>query len=200
MTNTLDDFSLEGLKTLVDSLFERESTFSIEHLAKAYRHIHSFQHRYATRFKSFSIKNSHEPDVRISCFEDTEPGLDPSLDRICNYVATGTSPYDLPQGESSFRSAEEEKKLLEQELSRVREYRGRIVEEAKRVNLGINAKDLGILRICNPSDSFRSAAFLDCLCRQRLKGFCLDSLPISDSATDRERVKNNNFSCRKFSK
>lgn len=126
-THVIEDYSFEGMRALTDELFSRAGeSFGIADLRKAYAFARTHHLRFATLFKSFGMKNTHEPDIRVTNAEQLLPGHDEALDRVCDFVFNNTTIYDLPKPEHHARDRSIEERLLSSELEDIRRRRKEI--------------------------------------------------------------------------
>jgi len=131
-TYVIRDFTRSAMAKLITALFERaDQKFSAEDLRKAYTFARAQHLKYSTLFKSFGIKNTHEADLRIESTAQLAPGIDSTLDRICDFVMKGTSIYDLPTDGERVGDRVTEKRFLEEELAHVRQRRKEIRESLR---------------------------------------------------------------------
>lgn len=150
-TNLLEDFSQGYLSELVTKLFAYDdNTVDISQFRKAFAFMRAYQFKYSTKFESFGIKNSHEPEIRISQFEELAPGNDRTLDRICNFVSQGKSIYDLPQEEHLLRDCSVEHQLLRKELDSVRAKRSLIQEQSEGIS---NDRDMTLALVVSENSA-----------------------------------------------
>ncbi|MBP0005270.1 MAG: hypothetical protein J7642_16420 [Cyanobacteria bacterium SBC] len=119
--NRLD---IDSLRELVDRLFS--SSLQIEDFRKLYRFTYTYFFRFSQKFKSFGITNRHYADIRIKSFEDLNPGIDPTLDRICNHILDGTLLYEMPPAVAERLSLNDEDAFLKTEIQRVHKQRNAI--------------------------------------------------------------------------
>ena len=134
-THIVSDFSMLGLTLLTEQLFDKSGhNFTVEELRKAYTFIRAYVTKFSTQFRSFGIKNTHEMDIRVTSLDQLAPSMDPTLDRLCNYVMKGTSIYDMPTEAERSRSKDVEAKLLKNELESIRAHQLKVKEESKTVS------------------------------------------------------------------
>lgn len=100
--------SIEAYEPAIAQAIEHTQSFNMEHLRNAYRFAYfRFFTAYSHRFKSFGIKETYLPDIRIRCIDELSPGNDPVLDRVCDHIMHGGPLYALPE-QKDFREEESE--------------------------------------------------------------------------------------------
>ena len=118
-----DDLNPDGLNGLIERLLSPQSSITANDLKKIYRFTYTYFFRFSQKFKSFGVKNRHYFDIRIQSFDELKPGIDPTLDRICNHILQGTPLYEMPPETDDYPSEDEENRFLTEELSRIAERR-----------------------------------------------------------------------------
>ncbi|WP_144053647.1 hypothetical protein [Baaleninema simplex] len=121
-----DKLDKENLRLVIDRLLSPSAQLQVEDFQKLYRFTHTYFFRFSQKFKSFGVKNRHYLDIRITSFEDLKPGIDQTLDRICNHILDGTSLYEMPPTEINSLSLTDEENFLKEEIERVREQRNAV--------------------------------------------------------------------------
>ena len=150
----LIDSSTEGVKQLLQGMLAHADNFTVDGLRRLYRFTNSSYFRHSTTFKSFGIKNTHEPEIRISSAEDLLPGKDPALDRICDHVVSGRSILPLPTSEDWARTTSDEDQFLADQLAKLNNYReGVAAEAAKRAGEQLGQPRVKIFELAFGPDS-----------------------------------------------
>jgi len=105
-----------SLKESLMNTITRTKKYTINDLKKIYRGFHFLFYKLSFQFKSFGIKNSFSPYLKIKNQNDLVEGKDPNLDKICNYIIHNTPLLPLPKEADRNRSEIDETKFLEKEL------------------------------------------------------------------------------------
>lgn len=92
---TISDTSRKSIEETVEFLYNYQ--FTIADLVKLYRSSHAVFYRHPVSFKSFSIRDHSNPDIRIQSLSELLPGNDETLDRVCDFILKGSDLYDLPK-------------------------------------------------------------------------------------------------------
>ncbi|MDX2212958.1 MAG: methyltransferase domain-containing protein [Oculatellaceae cyanobacterium bins.114] len=143
------DVEPSSLHQLIDVLLS-ESVFSaaesyIEILRKLYRFTDAYFFRFSRRFNSFGIKDYHSPDIRFQSLEELRPGVDLTLDQVCDRVIYKTSLHELPSSDRRNDSTSEEDTFLQKELAEILKIR-QVVHEKSEQELSKNtAISVGVI-------------------------------------------------------
>ncbi|KPA15174.1 Capsule polysaccharide biosynthesis, partial [Candidatus Magnetomorum sp. HK-1] len=108
---------------IVDEAVKKTKNFKIDYLKTAYRAIFYLFRRINFQFKTFGIKNFHEPDIRIKNIKEIEEGQDIILDQICKHVMYGDPLYLIPGKVELKRSEDVEDLFLSKELEFIKKKR-----------------------------------------------------------------------------
>ncbi len=141
--------TIEHLNQLVDSLFAESAKPNKEDYTRLYRFTNAYFFKFCQKFKSFGIKNFHLHDLRFQTLDDLQPGIDPTLDRVCNRILFGYPLENLPSESHSNRDAEQEDTFYKQQLEEVQSYKMSIREETlKNQNQGLSASpSVGVINL-----------------------------------------------------
>ena len=115
---------VESLRTLVDSLLSDSAKISLEDLRKLYRFTNAYFFKFCNQFRSFNAQG-----LNFDSNDQLQPGIDPTLDKVCNRILYGTSLYNLPTREDQQRSVVEENDFLEKYLLEITDFRQKVKHE-----------------------------------------------------------------------
>ncbi|PPT08164.1 Glycosyltransferase [Geitlerinema sp. FC II] len=121
-----DKLDKANLASLIEKLLSPSANLQIADFKKLYRFTYTYFFRFSQKFRSFGVKNRHYFDIRIKSFEELRPGVDPTLDRICNHILTGSPLYEMPNTVDENYSEDEEDSFFTQELQRIAERRNSV--------------------------------------------------------------------------
>jgi ubiquinone/menaquinone biosynthesis C-methylase UbiE len=143
------DLGQASLCELVDSLLAESASQhleqAIERLRQLYRFTNAYFFRFSSRFRSFGIKNHYFYDLRFEQIEDLRPGLDPTLDRICDRITQKTSLYELPNRDRQHASSTEEDVFLQAELSEILKTRQIIQQQNQECSSPVHFPSVGVI-------------------------------------------------------
>jgi hypothetical protein len=131
IARVIDDTSVKGLDALVSSLFESGAGFARPDLRRVYRFLHAYITKLPKRFTSFGIKNHFEADLRFGTVEELAPGHDEELDRVCEYLLTGTSFWPKPSATDRLLDGSEEDRFLVDQLNALKDQRQRVRQKSE---------------------------------------------------------------------
>lgn len=112
-----------SLSQLVDELLSENSYPQLHDLQKLYRFTHTYFFKFSTKFRSFGVKNQHQADIRITRFEELQPGHDLALDRVCDRLLTNAPLFIVPTSSDLTRYLSEEETFLRQEQQEIQQHR-----------------------------------------------------------------------------
>ncbi|QLE59141.1 hypothetical protein [Nostoc sp. TCL26-01] len=116
---------IPSLITLVDSLLSESAQVTIEDYRKLYRFTNTLFFRFCNKFSSFNSQG-----LLYENKEQLKPGIDPTLDKVCNNILNGSSLYNLPNIEHEQRSVNEENEFLEKYSLEICDFRQKIRYES----------------------------------------------------------------------
>ena len=121
--------SIEHLSQLVDSLMADSAKPIEEDLKRLYRFTNAYFFKFCKEFRSFGIKNFHLHDLRFESLNDLKPGLDTTLDKICDRILVGSPLYNLPSSTHNNSYCEQEDSFYEQELEEIQAHKSMVQEQ-----------------------------------------------------------------------
>ncbi|MEX6779996.1 hypothetical protein, partial [Limnospira fusiformis] len=124
-----DKLDRDSLEQLIEWLLSPSAALTLADFKRLYRFTYTYFFRFSQKFRSFGVKNRHYMDIRIQSFDELQPGIDPTLDRICNHILQGTPLYEMPPETGDYPPEDEENRFLTQELSRIAERRASLKTE-----------------------------------------------------------------------
>lgn len=92
---SFDSVDPKELNTLIDSLLSHR--VDISDLKKLFRMYHSLFFRMPATFRSFSVRNKSEMDIKITDLRQLLPGQDQALDLICEHLLQGGPLWPEPE-------------------------------------------------------------------------------------------------------
>lgn len=120
----LDKFDTASLKILVDDLLSESAKPTIDDLRRLYRFTNAYFFKFCNEFSSFNSEGlSFESNDKL------KPGIDPTLDKVCNRILYGSSIYNLPDSEEKQRSIAEENEFIEKYLLEIRDFRHKVKQQ-----------------------------------------------------------------------
>jgi hypothetical protein len=149
---TINKFDSASLETIIEQLESAQS--NLEDMRKLYRFAHAYFFKFCQTFHSFDSQG-----LKFTKKDELKPGIDPTLDKVCNRILHGSSLYNLPQTEDYQRSLEDENDFLEQYLLEVNQYRQQVRDSAEKVNLTVAYPPVGIINLSDPTEQ-QSNTFL----------------------------------------
>lgn len=124
-----DEHYISGL---LDRLYGLTQNFGAADLRRCYRYIHSYITKLSVTFRSFGISKIYGADIRIKSLEDLLPGVDPTLDRVCDRFLRGASLLEMPSSEHSARGLGDEDRFFAEELKLLSSFRGEVRDQSGR--------------------------------------------------------------------
>ncbi|MDZ8189545.1 MAG: hypothetical protein RMX96_32495 [Nostoc sp. ChiSLP02] len=120
----IDKFDIASLRILVDSLFSESAKTTVEDLRRLYRFTNAYFFKFSNEFRSFNSEG-----LSFESNNELKPGIDPTLDKVCNRVLYGSSLYNLPGSEEKQRSLTEENEFLEKYILEIRDFRQKVKQQ-----------------------------------------------------------------------
>ncbi|BCL37787.1 hypothetical protein [Nostoc sp. MS1] len=149
LRHVIHQSDIPSLTVLVDNLLSDSAQLTIEDYRKLYRFTNTLFFRFCNKFNSFNSKGLLYED-----FRQLEPGIDPTLDKVCNSILYGTSIYNLPKIEQKQPSILEENDFLEKYLIEINEFRRKIRYESSIKNqIELTYPTVGVVKIKYNSES-----------------------------------------------
>lgn len=108
---TFNSIEERKLRSLLDSMLNHQ--VGPEDLSKLYRMYYALFLRMPATFKSFSVRDKSQADIRINELRELLPGNDPALDRVCQHILAGTSVWPEPTADDLRSSALDEQEYLQ---------------------------------------------------------------------------------------
>jgi len=115
-SHVLRDITTKSVAELVDQMSAAGSSVNTRDLSRMYRYFHAVHHELSFEFKSFGLRNSWSPDIRVTNLADLSSGQDPCLDHIWDRVSLGTPLYPYPQVSQRMRNDADERVFFEAKL------------------------------------------------------------------------------------
>jgi hypothetical protein len=140
------------LGMLIDGLIARTHSDDIEYFREAIRFMNAYSNKLSIQFKSFGIKASCQPDIRVTKAEELLPGVDPALDRVLDHIVYGSPPNIIPTRHDLRASVEVETDMCRTELGLIKRNRQAFQEAI--ANCLASAAPLGTILIGLKNDDF----------------------------------------------
>ncbi|WP_148288187.1 hypothetical protein [Prochlorothrix hollandica] len=145
------------INAIIDKLLESSKTIDIDSISKSYRFAHAFFIQSSRKFKSFGTVDTHRSNIRIKNWLELNPGIDPTLDQICNHIIYKDNLYILPNAEDNARSRTEEEYFFRQELQRIQTYRSKVQATC----LNTLHSNLAVINVATRSSQAQSSSHLN---------------------------------------
>ncbi|MGC9384845.1 MAG: glycosyltransferase family protein [Kosmotogaceae bacterium] len=172
----IDRVDRTSLQNLVDTLLSKK--LNVNDFVKLYRFARSYFFKFSVKFKSFGIKNKHQADIRAKSLAELQPGIDVSLDRVCDRIIHNAPLYPMPSHEELQRSEDLEKCFLEQEEIYIHQLRHHIRDNSTNHNFSLE-KPVRVI-ILESLDSPYDRKVDDWVHRSRHKNIVESQCQISD--------------------
>jgi hypothetical protein len=122
--------SLEDYEGAIQQSLQKTEQFSLEDLRRAYRYVHTLYFKLNHRFRSFGMRETYTPDIRIKSLDELQEGKDATLDQVCNHILNDTPLYVMPSDSKEERLQQLETEFLQKEFDQIRQRRAQIKQQA----------------------------------------------------------------------
>ncbi|MDJ0795534.1 MAG: hypothetical protein QNJ51_01655 [Calothrix sp. MO_167.B12] len=181
--HNITDTSEENLNQLVDNLLSESAKVITEDLKRLYRFTNAFIFKFSHKFRSIGIKDFHFADIRFENVSELQPGIDPTLDKVCNRIILGSSLENLPSDELNNRLPEQEEAFYQQELEEIEQHKNLVREQTFKHYHHVNPDEIqvGIIYLnYKTSHTDQSQLLFDNLLQSRYKNITIHEIKNCD--------------------